>query len=130
MTDFAEMDEGKGQAVRCAWDGDLSTWVDYIRKVRLTYERTRHRKRKYLGPELAAQLTGRAWVVTQEVDHRRLIPKMGRFLINFLEERLGRVPVPDAGDQSRGTVCENAETSRNDNGTIRSVRPTEGFNEP
>ena len=95
------MDDGKGLQVRCAWDGDPSTWVDYIRRVRLTYEKTRHRKRKYLGPELAAQLTGRAWVVTQEIDHRRLVANDGaRFLVEFLEERLGRVPVPDAGTKA------------------------------
>ena len=92
---------GKGQHVKCAWDGDPSTWVDYIRKVRLTYERTRHRKRKYLGPELAAQLTGRARVVTQEIGHRRLVANDGaRFLIEFLEKRLGRVPVPDVGTKA------------------------------
>ena len=41
-TNLAAMDDGKGQPVKCAWDGDHSTWVDYIRRVRLTYERTRH----------------------------------------------------------------------------------------
>ena len=54
-----------------------------------------------IGPELVSQLTGRAWTVTQEIDHQRLIQSDGtRYLIEFLEERLGRVPVPDAGTKA------------------------------
>ena len=87
--------------VKCSWDGDPATWQDYIRKVRLTFEKTRNRKRKYLGPELVSQLTGRAWTVTQEIDHRMLVqPDGARFLIEFLEQRLGKVPVPDAGTKA------------------------------
>lgn len=87
--------------VKCSWDGDPASWQDYIRKVRLTFEKTRSRKRKYLGPELVSQLTGRAWTVTQEIDHRMLVqPDGARFLIEFLEQRLGKVPVPDAGTKA------------------------------
>lgn len=94
------MAEKEGQ-IKCSWDGDPATWPDYVRKVRLTFERTRARRRKYLGPELVAQLSGRAWTVTQEIDHRRLVENDGaRFLIEFLEQRLGRVPVPDAGTKA------------------------------
>ena len=87
--------------VKCSWDGDPASWQDYIRKVRLTFEKTRSRKRKYLGPELVSQLTGRAWTVTQDIDHRMLVqPHGARFLIEFLEQRLGKVPVPDAGTKA------------------------------
>ena len=91
----------KDVGVKCSWDGDPATWQDYIRKVRLAFEKTRSRKRKYLGPELVSQLTGRAWTVTQEIDHRMLVQNDGaRFLIEFLEQRLGKVPVPDAGTKA------------------------------
>ena len=94
------MSEKEG-GVKCAWDGDPSTWQDYVRRVRLTFEKTRSRKRRYLGPELVSQLSGRAWVVTQEIDHSRLVQHDGaRFLIEYLEQRLGRVPVPDAGTKA------------------------------
>eukprot|EP00435_Cladocopium_sp_Y103_P026888 s2772_g6.t1 len=88
----------KDTAVRCSWDGDISTFPDYVRRVRLVFEKTRRRRRKHLGPELVAQLTGKAWVITQEVDHARLTQKDGaKYLIEFLEMKLGRIPVPDAG---------------------------------
>ena len=84
--------------LKCAWDGDISTFQDYVRRVRLVFERTRRRRRKHLGPDLVAQLTGRAWVITQEIDHTKLTQRDGaRYLIEFLEEKLARVPVPDAG---------------------------------
>ena len=87
--------------MKCSWDGGPASWKDYIRKVRLTFEKTRSRKRKYLRPELVSQLTGRAWTVTQEIDHRMLVQPHGvRFLIEFLEQRLGKVPVPDAGTKA------------------------------
>lgn len=48
-----------------AWDGDINTFQDYIRRVRLAYERTRRRRRRHLGPELVSQFSGEAWVITQ-----------------------------------------------------------------
>ena len=66
--------------------------------MRLTYEKTRRRRRKLLGPELVTLLSGRAWVITQEIDHLRLTQSDGaHYLIKFLEEKLGRTPVPAAG---------------------------------
>eukprot|EP00435_Cladocopium_sp_Y103_P048288 s2970_g14.t1 len=88
----------KDATVKCSWDGDISTFPAYVRKVRVVFEKTRRRRRKHLGPELVAQLTGKAWTITQEVDHARLTAKDGaRYLIEFLETKLGRIPVPDAG---------------------------------
>ena len=67
---------------RCEWDGEPATWPDYVRKVRLQFEKTRRRRRKYLGPELVSPLTGRAWTVTQEVEHDRLLrPDGAKYLI-------------------------------------------------
>lgn len=101
MEVIGEKMSDKDLYVKFSWDGDPASWKDYIRKVRLAFEKTRSRKRKYLGPELVSQLAGRAWTVTQEIDHRMLArPDGARFLIEFLEQRLGKVPVPDAGTKA------------------------------
>ena len=98
-------DKDKDTSLRCHWDGDFSSWPDYVRKVRLAYEKTRKRRRPQLGPELVSQLSGRAWIVTQEIDHRLLTqPGGARYLITFLEERLARVPIPDAGSQAENLL--------------------------
>ena len=95
------MAEKEKDTIRCHWDGEASTWPDYVRRVRLAYERTRKRRRAQLGPELVSQFTGKAWIVTQEIDHRQLTsPSGARYLIQFLEERLARVPIPDAGTRA------------------------------
>ena len=88
----------KDRDLKCSWDGDITTFPDYVRRVRLAFEKTRRRRRKQLGPDLVSQLTGRAWVITQEIDHQRLVQADGaRYLVDYLEERLARVPIPDAG---------------------------------
>ena len=98
-------DKDKESSLRCHWDGDLSTWPDYVRKVRLAYGKTRKRRRAQLGPDLVSQLSGRAWIVTQEIDHRQLTqPGGARYLISFLEERLARVPIPDAGSKAENLL--------------------------
>ena len=95
------MDREKDSQIRCSWDGDPVGWPDYVRKVRLTFEKTKANRRQHLGPELVSQLTGRAWVVTQEIDHEKLVSAEGaRYLVEFLEEHLARVPVPDAGTRA------------------------------
>ena len=82
----------------CPWNGDASSWPDYVRRVRLLFEKTRRRNRHRLAPELVSQLSGRAWVVTQEVDHRALVRRDGViYLLRFLRERLGRTAIPDVG---------------------------------
>ena len=91
----------KETSFRCTWDGDISTFPDYVRKVRLLFEKTRRRKRKHLRPELVAQLTGKAWTITQEVNHERLTSRDGaKYLVEFLEAKLARIPVPDAGSRA------------------------------
>jgi hypothetical protein len=76
----------------------MNGWPDYQRKVRLLWEGTRKRARKRLGPTLVRSLTGTAWDITQEIDHEMLRSASGaRYLLDFLQERLGRTSVPDAG---------------------------------
>ena len=94
-------DKDRDTWLRCQWDGDASTYADYVRKVRLAFEKTRKRRRCQLGPELVSQLSGKAWIVTQEIDHKLLTQPSGAiYLIRFLEERLARVPIPDAGTRA------------------------------
>lgn len=80
------------------WDGDPSTWADYTRKVRLQFEKTSRKKRHLLGAELASRLSGRAWSVTHELCHEKLGKRNGaKYLLKYLQERLCRTAVPDAG---------------------------------
>lgn len=83
------------------WNGDATLWLDYVKRVRLQYERTEPKKRCLLGAELASRLTGKAWDVTSaEVDHSRLRQSNGAsYLLSFLEERLCKTPVPDVGQR-------------------------------
>ena len=87
-----------GALAKCSWDGDTTGWNDFVRRVRLLYERTSRKKRRQLGPSIVSQLRGRAWTITQDVDHHRLIRRDGVvYLLEFLRDRLGRTPVPDVG---------------------------------
>lgn len=83
------------------WDGSQSLWLDYVKRVRLQYERTPYHKRKLLGAELASRLTGRAWDVTSaDIDHARLQQRDGpAYLLQFLEQRLCKAPIPDSGQR-------------------------------
>ena len=83
------------------WNGDPTTWLEYVKRVRLQYERTEVKKRHLLGAELASRLTGRAWdIVSSEVDHGQLQRKDGpAYLLHFLEDRLCKAPVPDTGQR-------------------------------
>ena len=84
--------------LKCQWNGDPSGWADFLRCVRLAFEKTARRKRHLLGPEIVGQLSGRAWVVTQELDHRRVVRRDGVvYLIEFLRDRLCKTPTPDVG---------------------------------
>ena len=80
------------------WNGDLAHWPDYVRKVRLQYEKTEPSKRCRLGPELVSRLTDKAWQASFEIDHARLSGRYGaKYMISYLRERLCQAPVPDAG---------------------------------
>ena len=84
--------------LRCQWDGEAGGWNDFLRRVRLAFEKTSRKKRHLLGPEVVGQLSGRAWVVTQEIDHRRLVRRDGVvYLLEFLREKLCETPIPDVG---------------------------------
>lgn len=75
--------------------------VDYVKRVRVQYERTEVKKRHLLGAELASRLTGKAWdIVSAEVDHGQLQRRDGpAYLLRFLEDRLCKAPVPDTGQR-------------------------------
>ncbi|CAE7373259.1 RE1 [Symbiodinium necroappetens] len=91
--------------IRCAWDGDPAAYPDFMRRVRLAFERTPRKKRHLLGPEVVAQLSGKAWIVTQDLDHRLLVRRNGViYLLEYLHERLGRTPVPDVGTRLENLI--------------------------
>ena len=83
------------------WDGNQSHWLDYVKRVRLQYERTPYKKRQYLGAELVTRLTGKAWdVASADIDHDRLQEADGpAYLLQFLEQRLCKAPIPDSGQR-------------------------------
>ncbi|CAE7032785.1 RE1 [Symbiodinium natans] len=80
------------------WDGEHAGWPNYVRRVRLAWERTEASKRRLLGAQLVSRLKGKAWDISVEVDHRELQKSTGpRYLLRFLEERLLKTPIPDLG---------------------------------
>ena len=84
--------------VYVTWSGELSQWPDYVRKVRLQFEKTKESRRRMLGPELASRLTDKAWQAIYDIDHKRLAsPSGAKYLLTFLRDKLCRAPVPDAG---------------------------------
>ncbi|CAE7907904.1 bacA, partial [Symbiodinium necroappetens] len=66
--------------IRRGWDGDPATYPDFMRRVRLSFERTPRKKVHLLGPEVVAQLSGRPGE-----EGRRLY----RFPVYFEEEPQG-----------------------------------------
>ena len=82
-------------------DGDATRWLEYVKRVRLQYERTEPRKRNLLGAELASRLSGKAWdIVSADIDHDKLQRSDGAaYLLRFLEDRLCKTPVPDLGQR-------------------------------
>ena len=96
---MATVTERKEQVA--TWNGDPVLWQDYVKRVRLQYERTPVKKRSLLGAELASRLTGRAWDVTSaDLDHQRLQKPDGpAYLLQFLEQKLGKGPIPDSGQR-------------------------------
>ena len=91
--------ERKDQIV--TWNGDPQFWLEYVKRVRLQYERTEYRKRGLLGAELASRLTSRAWdIASAELDHNQLQkPDGAAYLLRFLEQRLCKAPIPDTGQR-------------------------------
>ena len=85
-------------AWKCSPDGDPASWPDYTRRVRLAFERTKPKKRKYLGPELVAQLSGKAWVARQEISHERLLQPDGARYLRVPGVKVG----PHSGSRCRG----------------------------
>ena len=86
-----------------AWTGaksplEYAGWQNYVRRVRLAWERAEASKRKLLGAELVSRLKGKAWDISVEIDHRELQKTTGpRYLLQILEDRLLKTPIPDLG---------------------------------
>ena len=84
--------------LRCTWDEQPSTWNDFCRRVRLSFEQTPRRKGRLLAPRIVSEPTGRAWAITGDLSHRELCRRDGViYLLQYLTESLGRLPVPDIG---------------------------------
>ena len=90
--------ERRDPLLEVSWDGQYGGWADYVRRVRLAWERTEKKKRSLLGPDLVSRLKGKAWEAAVEVDHEPLCRRTGaRYLLRFLEERLLKTAIPDLG---------------------------------
>ncbi|CAE7873572.1 unnamed protein product [Symbiodinium microadriaticum] len=92
------MADEKSFLQKVSWDGAPEGWPDFVRRVRLIFERTKRSRRHLLAPEIVTNLTGRAWNITQDIDHAALVRRNGTiYLLEFLRDRLGKNPVPDVG---------------------------------
>ena len=81
-----------------SWDGEISGWADYSRRVRLAAAQTPMHKRYTLGPKLVLKLREKAWEIAASVDFQLLSQSDGaQYLLSFLKSRLGRLPIPDLG---------------------------------
>ena len=81
-----------------SWNGDQQSWQDYVRRVRLAWMQTPEKKKNLLGAALAARLSGRAWEISSELDPLVLQSRDGPVkLLNFLESKMAKTPVPDLG---------------------------------
>ena len=80
------------------WDGEVHSWPEYSRRVRLCWAQTPEYKRYTLGPKLVLRLRGKAWDTAASIDHTKLSQTSGTaYLLKFLKDKLGRLPVPDIG---------------------------------
>ena len=92
------MSYSRDETVIPSWDGELAGWAEYSRRVRLAHSQTQCSKRYTLGPRLVLKLKGKAWEIASTVDHQQLETDNGaQYLLSFLRQRLGRLPVPDLG---------------------------------
>ena len=81
-----------------SWDGDPKTWRAYRTKALTYQESTKWQDRYLCGPRLEGRLTGRAETAVERCKPGWLSYKDGvNRLLNFLELRCNRLPVPDVG---------------------------------
>ena len=96
-SDMASRDQ-KDEPFVPSWDGEVQGWSEYSRRVRLCWSQMPTHKRYTLGPKLVLRLRGKAWESAASVDHSRLCQPDGTsYLLQFLKDKLGRLPVPDVG---------------------------------
>ena len=67
------MADDKSYYQRISWDGGPQGWPGFVRRVRLIFEKTKRNRHHHSVPEIVAQLTGRAWHITEDLDHKSLV---------------------------------------------------------
>jgi len=55
-----------------SWDGDLSGWPDFARRLRLVWDGTKKKNRRKLGPKVVQRLRDKAWDATVAIDNAKL----------------------------------------------------------
>ena len=91
-------DRDRDEPLIPSWDGEVHSWAEYSRRVRLCHAQTPAHKRYTLGPKLVLKLRNKAWEAAASIDHAELCQDQGtQYLLQFLKQKLGRLPVPDVG---------------------------------
>lgn len=81
------------------WDGNWLTYEDYKTRVELRADACKKDDLPYLGPRLAANLTGRAFDTLGDIQRAELKKEDGwSYLLKFLEGKRGRAKVDLLGD--------------------------------
>lgn len=81
------------------WDGNWLTYEDYKTRVELRADACKKEDLQYLGPRLAANLTGRAFDTLGDIQRAELRKEDGwSYLLKFLEGKRGRAKVDLLGD--------------------------------
>ena len=81
------------------WNGDWTTFSDYVLRVELRADATKKDDKFLLGPRLAGNLTGRAFDALGEVNREELRKEGGwKYLLEFLESRRGKEKIDVLGD--------------------------------
>jgi hypothetical protein len=76
------------------WNGDRTTFSDYVLRVELRADATKKDDRFLLGPRLAGNLTGRAFDALGEVNREELRKEAGwKYLLDFLERGKEKIDV-------------------------------------
>jgi len=81
------------------WNGDWTTFSDYVLRVELRADATKKDDKFLLGPRLAGNLTGRAFDALGEVNREELRKEGGwKYLLEFLESKRGEEKIDVLGD--------------------------------
>ena len=81
------------------WDGEWTSYSDYVFRVELKADATKEDELPHLGPKLAGNLVGRAFEAIADVDRVELRGKDGwKYLLRHLEQKRGKEKVDVLGD--------------------------------